>query len=58
MGTCMWRDENIVKTVDNVSDVACKSIWWLFESYLNKKQMVYTKEKLKMAKNYAIISQI
>ena len=35
MGMCIWRDENIVKTVDNVSDVACKSIWWLLESYLN-----------------------
>ena len=33
MGMWMWRDENIVKTVDNVSDVTCKSIWCLLDLY-------------------------
>ena len=45
MGTCMWRDENIVKTVDNVSDEACKSM----ECSLKKKQMVSTIKKLEMS---------
>ena len=34
MGMCMWRDVNIVKTVIDVSDIACKSFWWLLDSYV------------------------
>ena len=52
MGMCMWRDENIVKTVINVSDIACKSFWWFLDSYVRETNGVNNQKKARSGIRY------
>ena len=52
MGMCMWRDVNIVKTVTNVSDIACKSFWWFLDSYVRETNVVNNQKKARSGIRY------